>query len=87
MKAGNFIGEGALISPDRTRNATVRCLTPVHAIEISRETFEKYLSSSESRIGLNLREKDKRRALKRTKNILRRQREVSLIWLILPSIY
>ena len=31
----------ALISPDRTRNATVKCLTPVHAIEVSREYFEK----------------------------------------------
>lgn len=77
MKAGNFIGEGALISPDRRRNANVKCLTPVHAIEISRETFDKYLASSEGRIGLTLREKDKKRALNRTKNILRHQRGVS----------
>jgi len=67
----------ALISPERTRNATVKCLTPVHAIEISREHFDKYLAASENRISLHMREKDKKRALHRTKNILRRQRELT----------
>jgi CRP-like cAMP-binding protein len=66
----------ALISPKRTRNATVKCITPVHAIEISREYFEKYLAASEKGLAVYMREKDKRRALKRTKNILRRQREL-----------
>jgi len=53
----------------------VKCVTPVHAIEISREHFEKYLAASEN-LSVHMREKDKRRALKRTKNILRRQREL-----------
>ena len=66
----------ALISPERTRNATVKCTTPVHAIEISREHFDKYLAASENRLALHMREKDKKRALNRTKNILRRQREL-----------
>ena len=65
-----------MISPERTRNATIKCLTPVHAIEISREHFEKYLAASENRLALHMREKDKKRALNRTKNILRRQREL-----------
>lgn len=78
VQAGSFVGEGALISPDRTRNATVVCLTPVHAIEVSREYFEKYLAASESLV-LHMREKDKKRALNRTKNILRRQRELKPI--------
>jgi CRP-like cAMP-binding protein len=66
----------ALVSPDRTRNATVNCLTPVHAIEVSREDFDKYLAASETGLALHMREKDKMRALNRTKNILRRQREL-----------
>lgn len=53
---GDFFGEGALLHPKKIRSASIRCLTPVHAIEISREYFEKYLASDES-IKLNLREK------------------------------
>jgi CRP-like cAMP-binding protein len=68
----------ALVSADRKRNATVKCLTPVHAIEVSREYFEKYLKASES-LNLHMREKDKKRALNRTKNILRRQRELKAL--------
>lgn len=76
VKAGNFIGEGALISPNRTRNATVKTLTPVHAIEISREDFDKYLAASETGLANYMREKDKKRALERTKNMLQRQHEL-----------
>lgn len=76
IKAGNFIGEGALISPDKSRNATVHCLTPVHAIEISREYFDKYLAASETGLALYMREKDKKRALQRTKNMLQRQHQL-----------
>lgn len=75
---GSFVGEGALISADSRRNATVKCLTPVHAIEVSREYFEKYLKASES-LNLHMREKDKKRALNRTKNILRRQRKLKAL--------
>jgi len=53
---GDFFGEGALLHPKQIRSASIRCLTPVHAIEISREYFEKYLASDEN-IKMNLREK------------------------------
>lgn len=73
---GDFVGEGALLSPDRTRSATVQCVTPVHVIEISRAQFEKYLSASQQDINLKIREKRKSRALGRTKAILRQQKDL-----------
>eukprot|EP00978_Attheya_sp_CCMP212_P019944 scaffold56656_cov50-Attheya_sp.AAC.3 len=72
-RQGDFFGEGALLHPQQIRSATIRCVTPVHAIEISREYFEKYLASSESGLLLNLREKDKTRKRNRAKKILRLQ--------------
>ena len=39
--AGDFFGEGALLHPKKIRSATIKCKTPVHALEISREYFEK----------------------------------------------
>lgn len=39
--AGDFFGEGALLHPKKVRSATIKCKTPVHALEISREYFEK----------------------------------------------
>ena len=56
--AGDFFGEGALLHPLKIRSATIKCKTPVHVIEISREYFEKYMASSTG-LGLALREKDK----------------------------
>ena len=44
-KAGDFFGEGALLHPKQIRSATIRCITPVHAIQINREYFEKYLAT------------------------------------------
>jgi len=73
---GDFFGEGALLHPKRTRSATIRCNTPVHAMEISREYFEKYLASSESGLFLTLREKDKIRKRNRAKTILRLQKNL-----------
>lgn len=43
---GDFFGEGALLHPKKLRSATVKCETPVHAIEISEEYFKKYTASS-----------------------------------------
>jgi Cyclic nucleotide-binding domain len=45
-RPGNFFGEGALLHPKKIRSASIRCVTPVHAIEISREYFEKYMQST-----------------------------------------
>jgi serine/threonine protein kinase len=76
LKQGDFVGEGALLSQNRTRCATVTCVTPVHVIEITREYFEKYLMASFQDINLKIREKNKSRALTRTKAILRQQKEL-----------
>lgn len=74
--AGDFFGEGALLNPKKTRSATIRCLTPVHAMEISREYFEKYLASSDSDLLLTLKEKDMIRKRNRAKMILRLQKNL-----------
>jgi serine/threonine protein kinase len=68
-KPGDFFGEGALMHPKKIRSASIRCVTPVHAIEISREYFEKYLATEEGTM-LNLREKDRTRKRQRAKTIL-----------------
>ena len=72
---GDCFGEGALLHPKQIRSASIRCLTPVHAIEISREYFEKYLAQDEN-IKLNLREKDKARKRQRAKTILQLQQNL-----------
>jgi len=76
LQQGDFVGEGALLSPDKIRSATVKCITPVHAIEINRQYFDKYLSTCQPNLNLKMREKDKSRALIRTKAILRQQNEL-----------
>eukprot|EP00980_Cylindrotheca_fusiformis_P010311 scaffold2297_cov135-Cylindrotheca_fusiformis.AAC.2 len=73
---GDFFGEGALLHPKGKRSATIRCRTPVHAMEISREYFEKYISSSETGLYLTLKEKDKIRKRNRAKTILKLQRDL-----------
>ena len=70
---GDFFGEGALLHPRKIRSATIRCITPVHAIEISREYFEKYLATSQESTYLTLKEKDLTRKRNRAKSILRLQ--------------
>lgn len=50
-KAGDCFGEGALLHPKQIRSASVRCITPVHAIEISREYFEKFMATDEGKYG------------------------------------
>ena len=79
LKQGDFVGEGALLSPDKTRSATVKCVTPVHVIEITREYFEKYLSASRTDVNLKMRELNKKRVLNRTQAILRHQNELKPI--------
>jgi serine/threonine protein kinase len=75
-KQGDFFGEGALLHPKKMRSATVNCKTPVHAMEVSREYFEKYISNSDTTLLLTLREKDKIRKRNRAKTILKLQKNV-----------
>lgn len=76
---GDFFGEGALLSADKIRSATVKCQTPVHALQINREYFEKYISYSESGLYLILKEKDKIRKRNRAKTILRMQKDLKTV--------
>lgn len=70
--AGDFFGEDALLHPNKVHSTTIKCKTPVHVIEISREYFEKYTASS-SGVALDLREKDKIRKRNRAKALLKLQ--------------
>jgi serine/threonine protein kinase len=69
MKPGSFFGEGALLDQDGKHSTSVRCLTPVHAIEVSRDYFKKYLSS-DANVKLSVREMNKTRKNQRLKSIL-----------------
>ena len=73
---GDFFGEGALLSDDGRRSATIRTITPVHVLEISREYFEKYMKGGND-IQLSLREKDKLRKRDRAKTILKAQQNMT----------
>ena len=75
LHAGSCFGEGALIAPHKLRSASVRAVTPVHAIEISREYFEKYMAKENDAV-INLREKDKARKRTRAKRILKLQQQM-----------
>lgn len=71
---GDFFGEGALLNPRNKRSATVQCKSPVHAMQIPRDYFEKMVADSpQSEMLLTLREKDKIRKRNRAKAILRLQ--------------
>jgi serine/threonine protein kinase len=72
---GDCFGEGALLHSDAIRSATIRTITPVHAIEISREYFEKFLAGGTD-VKLSLREKDKMRKRQRAKSILNMQQNM-----------
>ena len=66
---GSFFGEGALLHPDRVRSGSIKCLTPVHAIEVSREYFEKYLAADLD-VDLHLRTTHNSRRQERVRKIL-----------------
>lgn len=68
-----------MLHPQKIRSATIRCKTPVHAIEIKREYFEKYVASSDSGLLLTLREKDKIRKRNRAKTVLRLQKNMTKV--------
>jgi len=68
---GDTFGEGALLNTTRQNTSTIRCLTPVHAIEISREYFEKFLNNeAEHTTKIQLSEKDKTRKRIRAQKVL-----------------
>lgn len=76
-RQGDFFGEGALLHPKKIRSASIRCMTPVHAIEISREYFEKYMASDGGEDAkLDFQEKYKARKRQRAKSFLRLSQEL-----------
>lgn len=70
LKHGDTCGEGGLLNQNRMRSATLKTVTPVHVIQIDRECFTKYLSSSDSVLGMKLREKVNARKVGRAEYIL-----------------
>lgn len=74
-KAGDYFGEGALLHPMKIRSASIRCVTPVHAIEVSREYFEKYMDADED-LKLSLREKVRHRKRQRANALLLLERSL-----------
>lgn len=72
---GDFFGEGVLLNKQGRRNATIKCITPLHAIEIGRDYFDKYLSGG-FETELALRERDRLRRQNRAEDILRLQHRV-----------
>lgn len=74
---GSFFGEGALLNRQKTRSASIRCLTPVHAIEISRQYFEKYLASDMD-MNLDLKMQDRMRKRQRVKTMFQLQKQMTL---------
>ena len=75
LSQGDLFGEGALLDPNGRRSASITCLTPVHAIRIGRDYFEKYVRSSDE-LNLKLRERDRFRKRDRAKTILRQQKNL-----------
>lgn len=73
---GDTFGEGGLLNENRKRSATLTTLTPVHAIQIDRECFSKYLSSSDSALGMKLREKVNARKFGRAEYIIGQHEEL-----------
>eukprot|EP00532_Pseudo-nitzschia_australis_P002407 CAMPEP_0168184690 /NCGR_PEP_ID=MMETSP0139_2-20121125/13383_1 /TAXON_ID=44445 /ORGANISM="Pseudo-nitzschia australis, Strain 10249 10 AB" /LENGTH=793 /DNA_ID=CAMNT_0008106347 /DNA_START=119 /DNA_END=2500 /DNA_ORIENTATION=+ len=66
---GDFFGEGALLHEQKQRSATIKCITPLHAIQIGRDYFEKYMSDG-FEIEVAILEKDRLRRQNRAKTIL-----------------
>jgi len=71
---GDTFGEGALLNKNGTNTSTIKCVTPVHAIEISRQYFEKFLNEGDDKDArIHLSEKDKTRKRERAVSLLRKQ--------------
>lgn len=80
LSQGQMFGEGALLEnkgqTKGRRSASIKCLTPVHAIRISKEYFEKYRKAGGSDINLTLREQDRARDRDRALKILSLQKNL-----------
>jgi len=71
LRHGDFFGEGSLIEDRNHRITSARCSTPVDLIAVSKEDFNRYLSSSSIKRSLKL--KWKARNLAQAKQLIRLQ--------------
>ena len=74
-KAGEFFGEEALLRDTQTHSHSVRCLTPLHVLEICREYFEKYLKADKD-VELTMAETDRLRQRERAKVLFGLQKDL-----------
>lgn len=74
-EAGEFFGEEALTREAGSHQHNVRCLTPVHAFEISRNYFEKYLKADRD-VELHMAENERLRQRERAKILLGLQKDL-----------
>lgn len=77
LSQGALFGEGALFDSKGRRNATIRCVTPVHVIRISKEYFLKYMSVGDFETNLTLKEQDRARDRDRALKILSLQKNMA----------
>ena len=76
LKHGDTFGEGGLINENGKRSATIRTVTPVHAIQIDRECFQKYLLGSSSDLALKIKERVNKRKFGRAEYIVGEQKNL-----------
>uniref|UniRef100_A0A7S1BJJ1 cGMP-dependent protein kinase n=1 Tax=Corethron hystrix TaxID=216773 RepID=A0A7S1BJJ1_9STRA len=75
LRRGDFFGEGSLLHSNAERSSTIKALTPVDLIEITKKDFLRYIATSPSAME-NLKVVDANRKLNRTKRLLRLQRNL-----------
>eukprot|EP00567_Pseudictyota_dubia_P008976 CAMPEP_0197464882 /NCGR_PEP_ID=MMETSP1175-20131217/64250_1 /TAXON_ID=1003142 /ORGANISM="Triceratium dubium, Strain CCMP147" /LENGTH=1232 /DNA_ID=CAMNT_0043000885 /DNA_START=112 /DNA_END=3811 /DNA_ORIENTATION=- len=70
---GDTFGEGGIMESHKKRSATIKCATPVHAIEIDGEMFRRYLAKSDSDLAYRIREKVNNRRFGRAEQLIGKQ--------------
>lgn len=75
LRSGDFFGEGSLLEEQTGRFTSAKCATPVDVIEIKREDFDRYLTTS-SKVKNDLKVRWRGRQLQYAKNLLRLQKNI-----------
>ena len=70
LRSGELVGEELMKAANAKYSGIARCVTPVHALAISRELFNKYVSSDEETF-LNMAERYRYRRRERASTVLR----------------
>jgi serine/threonine protein kinase len=77
LRAGEFFGEGSLLEKDNRRFAGARAVTPVDAIKITKEDFDRYTAAPSAHgIAVPLKLKWKTRQLENAKTLIRLEKSV-----------